>query len=180
MRRYALIKENKIKKIIISGTVISLFILTLDNNIIAKDDGQERYNYYSSSYIDAYSNINDEFDDNFIDIYNNGKYILNDKEYNIKEIYLVKMDDGTIHLIKAGENKIDLLTNNTFVGKKESIVCFRDTSVFYELYLSGKIQKEINLKNIIINDWDGLKHQQTKELKADDIATKKYRTKYGG
>ena len=184
-----ILDRKKTPKAILSFVVASSFIFTTSSQLKEKkqeiklNPGQEKYNYFVSQYIDAKNKDTNEYDEKFIDIYNNGKYKVEDKQYDIKEVYIVRLDDNNIHLIKAGFNKKDIVTGETFNEKKVNICCFRDSSIFYELYTIGMI----NDKNIELDEklermltyWNGEKHKKTPDLNANSIAEEKYREKYG-
>lgn len=188
-KKYKIIKNNSInKKYIIGGVLVTtLFISCAKPNNIKKeyDLGQEQYNYYSTEYMNAINNMNEsEFDNNFINIYKNGTYTINNQKYEINTIYISKLKDGSVHIYKAGENNYDIINSNEFYEKKKVVCCFRDSSVFFKLYEDGVFTNEnIEIDNQIlqdyINEWDSTKHTKLPELKADSEASKKYKLKYG-
>ena len=183
------LNKKKMPQAILSFVVASSFIFTTGCEFKEKkqeiklDPGQEKYNYFVSQYLSAQKEDTNEYDENFIDIYNNWKYLVEDKQYDIKEVYIVRLNNSDIHFIKAGENKTDIVTGETFNEKKVSICCFRDSSIFYELYSIGMIQD----KDIVLTEqmervasyWNDEKHKETPSLNANSIAEEKYRAKYG-
>ena len=189
-KKYIITSKNIINKnSIIDNAVVFDFAISFieaSNNKRKKHgEGQERYNYYYSIYFDTIKKLDkDSFDKNFIDIYKNGIYFINNKNYNVKDIYITKLDDGSVHLYKAGNNNEDILIDQSFSGKKQYICCFRESSVFLELYKNGIIaDKNIDLhspeiKNYI-NEWNGLRHYAIPELEADRIAKNSFVAKYG-
>lgn len=156
----------------------------IDDNTDEKRYDCEEYSFYHKTYNEALSSLNDDdFDKNFEDIYYNGKFIINDIEYNIKQVYITRLDDGSVHLYKAGDNRKDIITNQTFTGKYEKICCFRNSSVFYDLYSSNVFNSnEIKLdsSNLVqINNWDDNSHYKTKNMMAEKITKEAYGKKYG-
>ena len=196
---YTIKKKKNIQKkylaggIIISSLFISLATTNLSRNIVNNNDnikterelGEEKYNYYSKKYLEALKELNNkEYDDKFLDIYSNGKYIINGKEYNTKEIYIVQAGDNSIHLLGPESNDIDILTGKTFDQKRKTIMCFREASIFYEMYKAGIINDTtINIDNNTlkqyISNWDGKEHYETQELEAEKKAHDAYTKKYG-
>ena len=155
-----------------------------DSNNEYEQSNCEGYSFYHMTYSDAINSLNDnDFDQKFQDIYLNGKYIINDIEYDIKEVYITKLDDESVHIYKAGDNRKDIITNQTFTGKNKKICCFRDSSIFYELYEANIINDtdiKLDINNINqISNWDGIKSDKTKNLMAEKIAKEEYGRKYG-
>ena len=93
----------------------------------------------------------------------------------IKLRHYQRVESGENHIIKAGENKYNILTKQTIEEKKVNIQCLRNTSIFYTLYQDGLItSKEIKLdKNVLakyIKQWDGQNQYEVPELIADKEA----------
>lgn len=173
--------DKKICKSIIISTAIAAALLNApilkeDNNTEIIDKGHEMYNAYSRVYLDTISELDKtQYDEKFIDIYRNGKYYIDEIEYDVSELYIVTTESGENHIIKAGENKYDILTKQTIEEKKVNIQCLRNTSIFYTLYQDGLItSKEIKLdKNVLakyIKQWDGQNQYEVPELIADKEA----------
>ena len=201
-KKSKIVEVKKVAKKVILGnlTISSLFIFGTTGMTTreAKDESKivseevddvkrsncEEYSFYHRTYSDAFNDLNDEdFDQVFQDIYINGKYIINGVEYDIKEVYITKLDDESIHVYKAGDNRKDVITNQIFAGKNKKICCFRDSSIFYELYENNIINSNeiiLDINNIEeINNWDGTKSDKTKHLMAEKITKEEYGRKYG-
>ena len=198
---YSIISKNENNKryIISSGIVVTSLLISLSLNIKNSnnthvinqanessvsevDDG---YAYYTGQYMKSLEKMNmDEFDDNFIDIYKYGKYTINNNTYDIKEIYIVKCEDETIHLTYSNNNKVDILSGKSLDSKKKIICCFRDSSIFFNLYRDKLFStKNIKIDNYTlqqyINDWDLTKHNEVPELRANNEAGENYKKVYG-
>ena len=175
--------KKEMPKAIISFVIASAFVITNDGILRKKDYGNEKYSYYSEQYINAISGSDYDFDEDFVNIYRNGKYFINDDEYGIKEVYIVKLENEEYHLIKAGDNKRDIITGDSFNDKPVLICCFRDSDVFYKLYEMSQINSDKILLNDFIKNfiilWNGMKHEEVPELRADSIAKENYRRKFG-
>ena len=175
-----IIDKKICKSIIIStalaATLLNAPILKGDSNRENIDIGQEMYNAYSRVYLDTISELDKtKYDETFIDIYRNGKYYIDEIEYDVSELYIVTTENGENHIIKAGENKFDIITKQIFEEKKVNIQCLRNTSILYTLYKDGLItSKEIKLdKSILakyIKQWDGQNQYEVPELIADKEA----------
>lgn len=175
-------KEKVCKNLIISTALVSSLITIpiLKQEIIqnqSENIGREMYNAYSRVYLDTFSELDKtKFDDKFIDIYYNGKYYIDEIEYDVSELYIVTTENGKNHIIKAGENKKDIISGQIFEEKKTNIECLRKTSIFYKLYQDGIIgTKEIKIDKDTLNkyviEWDGQKQYNIPELIADKKAT---------
>lgn len=175
-KKYKIDNNIIIRNLIISTTLVTSLISvpTLRHN-----NGHEMYDIYSRVYLDTIKEIDkNSFDEYFIDIYHNGKYYIDEKEYDVNELYIVTTENGENHIIKAGENKRDIITGQTFEEKRINIECLRNTSIFYKLYQDGIIStKEIKLDNNTlskyVNEWDGQNQYEIPELIADKEARKK-------
>ena len=191
-------KNNLQKKVIAGGIIISSLFIALatvnlktatntkqNTNQVEIESGDEGYDYYSMKYDEALGDINEEdYDEEFIDIYNHSKCIINGEEYDIQELYLVKLEDNSIHLIKAGDNRVDILTKKSFDSKRKAIMRFRNSTIFYKLYTSGMIKDSVlsidsNKLNEYISNWDGSEHYEIPELAAEKKAHDAYTKKYG-
>lgn len=183
-RKYKLDKSKMCRSIIIStiltASLVNAHILKQET-IQNKGIGHEMYNTYSKAYLDTISELDKtKFDETFIDIYHNGKYYIDETEYDVSELYIVTTENGENHIIKAGENKRDILTGQLFEEKKINIDCLRKTSIFYKLYQDGIIKdKEIiidrNILNQYVNEWDGQNQYEVPELVADKEARERIR-----
>ena len=127
------------KRVVIGGSIVTALMLALtlghSAEIVKKDSNEfnketttsvdSPYNIYSSAYLSALSQMDySEFDENFISLYREGKYLINGNNYDINEIYLVKLETGIYHLIKAGNNSTDILTGESFNGPIKMLFCF--------------------------------------------------------
>ena len=156
-------------------------------NNINKDyiEGKSRYYFYEQVFIDSLNKIQFEtFDNEFEDLCSDGVYSINGNEYSVREVYIVKCEDGSVHLIKAGENNLDVLTNNIFSSNKIIKLQFTDSRIFYDMYIDGLFkEKKLYLTSEIFNryiiKWNGEKHLQTKEQIAEVESHEKYQEKYG-
>ena len=148
---------------------------------------EEYYYYYMNAYYEALDNLNEEdFDEEFRKVYSAKKMIVDRTEYRLTEVYLVKLVDGSVYINKAGDNHTDMITNEEFEGSRKITIALRNASVFYELYKDGVIKvenDEIRVAGATLKKyadaWDGSKQTEIRELKADAIASEKYRQKYG-
>ena len=188
-KEYQIIKKNNNLKKYIAGSAVvtSLFIAAISmakNNEMERQKGEEEYNYYQSTFIEAVNSIDESsIDVNFDNIWHNGKYIINNKEYSIKQIYISILDNGQVVLTDADQSNINILTNEVFNNKEVKICLFKNSSVFYQMYQNGIITNEdIILDNNTINyisNWDGKRHNGVAELMAESIANEQYEAKYG-
>ena len=180
-RKYKIDKKKICKNLIISTTLVaSLITIPILKQEIEQNQsenvGHEMYNAYSRVYLDTISELDKtKFDDKFIDIYQNGKYYIDEIEYDVSELYIITTENGENHIIKAGENKKDILTGQIFEEKRINIECLRNTSIFYKLYQDGIIStKEIKLNKSTLNkyveEWDGQNQYEVPELVADKEA----------
>ena len=102
------------------------------------------------------------------------KIKIGDKEYELNKLLVVKNTDGKVHLkINGGEN-VDIITNETFGNDFDSTCSFKDSSIFYSLYLVGRLDKEgiIDTADILIelHTWNGEKHsRQFKIISEKDL-----------
>ena len=97
------------------------------------------YIYSLDDYPKIYDALEMEcFDDRFIDIYENSKISINNKIYDIQQIYLKSMPNGEVHYIDANNTNIDLLTGLE-IKEEKSITRLMDSSIFYEMYLKKLI-----------------------------------------
>ncbi len=167
-----IIKRNDSLKKVVASTIIvfslsSALFLSKDNTIL----DSEEYERYSLKYLEYLRENEDEFKDNFSEVYKNVAFKYNDKVYNGSSIFIVKYDDNSVHLVDANNNKVDLLTNEAINAKRTKIVLFKESSIFYTLYESGFItENEFTLSEDIIKlliSWDGEKHYKTIDLNAD-------------
>jgi len=192
-KSYKIVKINEIStKNIIEGIVafslleswINFHLKKMENEQKFKE-GEAMHGYYSIAYINALKQLNvKDYDEAFIDIYKNGHFNIDGTEYGIAELYLSETQDGNIYLIKAGENKTDILSKTDFNSKRLTIVDLRDSSIFYKMYKAGIIKdKEIKLTieqlKEYINEWDKKRHYEIPELKAKKEASAKFQERYG-
>ena len=186
-KKLKIVKKNIGKRFLFNGTCVTSLMVALSlsgGNIINKASNSENndvgcdssYGIYSVNYIKELENMDySKFDEKFINIYDNGQYILKNQKYNIGEIYILRLENGDVHLIQAGNNNEDILTHEKFEGKNNSLLCFRDSSIFYDLYLNGIVLETTDLDNVkdFIKKWDGTRHLQVPKNKADYEASKK-------
>lgn len=183
------IKERNIKKkglyiggIGVFALLAGLTISSLKTN--KNKDGEDRYGYYSISYLDAKKNMDESnFDQNFINLYNKDNISIGDNSYSSRSIYIVKNNDDSVYLIKAGENTTDLLTGKEFEYDRKNICLFKDSTIYANLYDNGKLNEDLKFDpsdlTSLIQTWDGEKHDKTPELYAEKQASEAYIKKYG-
>ena len=118
------------------------------------------------------NNIRKNYNPKIVNLYENGSLIINNKEYLIKEFYIV-FDEN---------NKFSLMCTNQSYENNESkytkAVKFKDTTAFINLINSDNVLirdnriiiNDINVLNNIVNKWDGYLHSETKET--DSIINK--------
>lgn len=173
--------KNTKKMVILAGGIV---VFSLAGSIKFKQKNTEEYiNYYSHFYLESINRTDDVFDQKFVNIYNKEDIAIGNKTYKLNSLYLIKNSDDKVYLKVAGEDNIDILTNESFGRNRKEICAFRDSSLFYVLYQNG-ILKQNGIENPnefinIINTWDGEKHDKTKELLAEKRASEEYRKKYG-
>ena len=193
-KKSKIIKKNILSKMTLAtGITVSMMFVSMSiNDEIGKEKtseitqkhNPEYYNTYMRAYVDSLKKMDlREFDSHFIDTYNNVKYLVNNQEYDSNQVYIVELEDNSKHLIIAGENNIDIMTNTKMEGKKINICCFKESTVFYQMYLDGIIKNNTlvvdnNLSNYV-NSWDGKRHSAIPALKAESEASDVYRKKYG-
>lgn len=163
---------------IIITTLFSNYTKNSKNEIIKENKRIEstmdsEYNKYTNIYQNVVLNLDDKyFDSKFLALYNNLNMTLqiDEKKYSLDEVYLKELEDGSYHLIKAGENKIDLLSNeNLDIGTSKGKL--KDASFFYQMYKDGILNFEnINIDKVLfqqyIDSWDGKIHEEVPGLKA--------------
>ena len=196
-KKYSIVSKNNRQRRIIAGglAATSLFLLLASSNISKKQvnstneqteyyENYDGYNYYNSIHLNVLNNMDDsQFDESFIDIYDNGKYIINGNKYDVNEIYISKLEDDSVHLYKAGDNNTDVLSGENLSSKKVKSCCFRDSSIFESLYRSGCFVNKQALINSniskLLNSWNGEKHLKTPQLMANKEASEAYQRKFG-
>lgn len=180
-----LTREQKIRRIIISASLVASFVsaplytqkVDADSSY---DAGHMAYNAYSVEYLSQLNEMDyDGFDQNFINVFRNGKYEINGIKYDVSELYIVVTSNGN-HVVKAGNNNYDILTGVTFNEKIDYSECLRKTTVFYMLYKNGIIKDENTVLDAeelkrYVDAWDLKNHYETPELLADKNAQEKTR-----
>ncbi|MBR2678720.1 MAG: hypothetical protein IKE63_04815 [Bacilli bacterium] len=180
-------RDVPLKKVIGGGVIIfslAATFVTIDKLGPEMLDSDE-YGFYSTHYLENLNQINQkDYDLRFDEIYRNVTFSYNNNTYSGSSIYIISYDDGKAHLVDSNNRNIDLLTNESIKAKKTKAIPFKESSVFYQLYVAGIIKDEDvilspNYLNIIAN-WDGEKHYQTVDLVAEQKTKLEYREKYGG
>lgn len=183
-----IIKHKSSKRYILTTGVIasSLFMIFCQyhqqekssKNIESTQD--DNHNRFSNIYQKIYETLElNQFDQQFLNIYQNGQITIKDEQYTLNQIYLKKCEDETVHFIVAGKNKIDLLTKEV-INSPFTLTCsFKNTDIFYQMYLDGIIkneQIEVNpqIYQLYANTWNGERHEQTPELKSEIETNKIY------
>lgn len=156
-----------------------------DSNHSTSINKEDAYHRYYKIYNEIIQNLNiHQFDDKFLDIYNNGIIVIDGREYPIEKLRLRHLESGITHFTFPGKNHVDVFTGEYFDGREDAVCPFRNSSIFYQMYQDGSIQS----KQIIVNkdifqtyakDWDKTIHTETPKLKAEVEANKIYRKKYG-
>lgn len=107
-----------------------------------------------------------QYNKTICDLYCNGKIYIDDKEYDLKDFFIVYKDNNNFHL---------LCTNNNYQNEKieyNKSVKLIDTTAFIELINKSNIENNkiivnnIDELNKIINNWDGLLHDKVSQTDA--------------
>ena len=193
-REYQIIKRNITKKIKIgtgifitsllaATTSISGRELTKQNNEIIEEylnqlDNEKQQPSYNET-IENITKLIDskQLDENFINIYNTVKSItIDEKKYDIDIVYARHIVGGGTKFIDRSTPYInyDIIEEKTFDDICDQLIPIKNTSVFYQLYLDGKISNEdmiITKKELkdYTKEWDGQIHEECPIT----IATKK-------
>lgn len=164
------INENG-KKFIVGGAMVTSLMLSFvhaSGFSDLNDKGHILYGKYWSEFSRQMEKMDGSFDINFSNLYKSGKYDIDGIEYDVKELYLVTLDDGSRCVVKAGEN-YDILNRKSFDNVKEDFVCLRDTKIFYDLFKDGYVyQNKVKVSSDIllsyVNLWNGEMQYETAEL----------------
>lgn len=92
------------------------------------------------------------FDKDFIELCQNGKLIINDKDYNLNDIYILKGNSNGneyIYLQDYHDPAIDILTGSELPAdfKRESIMMFTYSNAFYNYYANNKSGNTIEISD---------------------------------
>lgn len=107
-----------------------------------------------------------QYDKTICNLYQNGKIVINDSEYNLKDFYIVYQGNKNFHL---------LCTNDKYQNEKieyNKSVKLIDTTAFIELIKKNQIKdNKIIVNNIdeidsIIKSWDGILHDKVSQTDA--------------
>lgn len=165
-----------------SGIVITSLCLGLANKTPKKFD--DPFNNYANLFAESSKKIaGEKFDPLFEQFYKNGTVNINNKGYEIADLYIKTMEDDKHYLTEAGES-IDLLTSIPLVGEKKASVELRKADFLYDIYKEGYINDNVleidneKLKDYL-EDWDGKEHSEVRKLKIEQEASKEYHRKYG-
>ena len=169
----SVLKNKKTRRALIVGGSLMVFSLiglfsskARDKNVI---DNYQNYNSETTvKTVDEMIEENEEFDNNFKDLQNMDKIKIGDKEYDLNRLTVVKNSDGKAYLKKTGGENVDILTNKEFSDDSVSICFFKDSSIFYDLYVAGMLDKD-GIKNtkdvsVLLNTWNGEEHSHTLEV----------------
>lgn len=163
-------KLNREKSRLITGIVtltlvggISIGSLTLYENVKTKDDStiinDTKQQEFMHNYYRNVENPNiDLFDQNFIELCHNGKLIINEKEYNLKDIYIVKgksSENEYVYLQDYHEPTINILTGNELPSdfKRDKIMQFTYSNTFYNYYQNNKSSNNVEVNNENIDEF---------------------------
>ena len=124
----------------------------------------------------------EEFDEIFEQYYNSSSLNINGYEYDINTLYLKTMEDGKIVLVCSKNPLTDLLTGEK-LGKNITIKRFKESTLFYNLYLDNRIEDgviKISIADLsqYVNNWDGEEHSATLDLKATQMTEEDYGKRY--
>lgn len=165
-----------------SGIVITSLCLGLANKTPKKID--DPFNNYANLFAESSKKIaGEKFDPLFEQFYKTGTVNINNKGYEIADLYIKTMEDDKKYLTEAGES-IDLLTSIPLVGEKKASVELRKADFLYDIYKEGYINDNVleidneKLKDYI-EGWDGKEHSEVRRLKIEQEASKEYHRKYG-
>ena len=147
--------------------------IVYDNNI---------ENYESQSRLDFYQYLSEvdmaNYDINFVNLYRDGKIIIDDQIYEIKDLFIetgYENNEKRILLVSCHNPNYDLLTqtNKADSFEREEILSFRKSLCFYQLYEDNKLNLENNILKIenakklemtkIIYSFDGEIQKETPE-----------------
>ena len=165
-----------------SGIVITSLCLGLANKIPKKID--DPFNNYANLFAESSKKIaGEKFDPLFEQFYKTGTVNINNKGYEIADLYIKTMEDDKKYLTEAGES-IDLLTSIPLVGEKKASVELRKADFLYDIYKEGYINDNVlEIDNEKLKDylegWDGKEHSEVRRLKIEQEASKEYHRKYG-
>lgn len=163
-------KLNREKSKLITGIVtialvggISVGGITIYNNVtkdsstvIAASSTIENHAKQQEFMNNYYNNVEnpdmDLFDEDFINLCQNGKLIINDEEYNLNDIYILKGNSNGneyIYIQDYHNPTLDILTGTELPTdfKRESIMMFTYSNAFYNYYMNNK-----GSNNIEVND----------------------------
>jgi len=112
--------------------------------------------------------IKKQYNPIIVNLCEDGKIVINNDEYNLKDFFIVYNDHENIFHLKCIDEKY-----NSDRYQYNKAVKFIDTTAFINLINSGKpisnnkiILKDKNELENIINKWDGYLHSETKETEA--------------
>lgn len=165
-----------------SGIVITSLCLGLANKTPKKID--DPFNNYANLFAESSKKIaGEKFDPLFEQFYKTGTVNINNKGYEIADLYIKTMEDDKKYLTEAGES-IDLLTSIPLVGEKKASVELRKADFLYDIYKEGYINDNVlEIDNEKLKDylegWDGKEHSEVRRLKIEQEASKEYHRKYG-
>lgn len=195
-----IINMNYKKIAIKSGIAISSLLLYISpvkaktiertpkqNHIESQEEIDDPKFFWQTTYKNIYENLNiQDFDEEFLNVYNNIQYIIIDeKEYPINNIQVKQLENtNEVHFTYTGKNRIDLFTNESFTGKLKSNCDLKDSTIFYQLYCDGYIKED---KLMVTseelqkygNKWDGKIQTQTPDLMAEQQTNEIFKKKYG-
>ena len=185
-------KKGKMIALMAGITASSMLISIINPKAVnAQTTNQEEYygndarDYYFSIYEKIYKELNmEEFDSKFIDLYNNGIILEDEKEYPLEEVRVKRNStNNEIHFILLDDFQKDIITGNTIESIETGYwPAFRDTTIFYEMYKDGKFKEnKITLDEEVLEyakDWNGEIHTEIPRLKAEKETNEIYKKTY--
>lgn len=163
-------KLNREKSKLITGIVTLTLVggitvggITIYNNNIASNtrsvistiETHEKRQEFMHNYYNNVENPDmDLFDEDFIELCQQGKLIIYDEEYNLSDIYILKGNSNgneKIYIQDYHNPTIDILSGSELPAdfKRESIMMFTYSNTFYNYYNNNKGNNiEVNEENI--------------------------------
>lgn len=172
------IDGKKVGKIILTSTLILMLASTINvksNNI---DCGHEKAEYFRRVFEYKTSRT---YDEKIMDFYQNYEIMIDNVAYPIEKFYILFDEDALIpqfHLINIKCEYEDILTRSMEKYDYNKVVRLRDTTAFINMLNSDAIKIDYERKLIIIidnekalgiiNNWDGMIHEEVPETDAVD------------
>ena len=172
------IDGKKVGKIILTSSLILMLASTINvksNNIGC---GHEKAEYFRRVFEYKLSRT---YDEKIMDFYQNYEIMIDNVAYPIEKFYILFDEDALIpqfHLINIKCEYEDILTRSMEKYDHNKVVHLRDTTAFINMLNSDAIKIDYERKLIIIidnekalgiiNNWDGMIHEEVPETDAVD------------